>query len=206
MTAGGTATTIDSAAQTFSAGDRMHIMCTWDNTNGELYVNGTASPAQTKTQRTIEPANWPDYIYIGGQAPGYSDYHADGYIDEVIIWNGNKSSSYATTAYGRETPFGDLLPGMLFHANYDYTIDAVGCGDVGITYAGTVTQWDYIQMDMEKQTVREYDVSAFSDSNKISNVTGNFYFLMPGINIIHVEFTGAGGDPVLMHHWINKYL
>jgi len=79
----GTGTTILSDAQSFAVGDKFLLICTWNGSVGELYVNGVAAPAQTKTQRSITLRE--SYI-IGADQIAFAD-NLNGVIDEFAIFD-----------------------------------------------------------------------------------------------------------------------
>jgi len=92
----GTTTNIRSATQTFTRGDKIMLIATWDGINGDLWTNNVKSITGTKTQRK---PTLPGAMYIGDYAGALGSNPANSVIDEFAILDVVCNDRLATKLY-----------------------------------------------------------------------------------------------------------
>lgn len=181
-----------------TVGQPQYIAVSWDFDNAYLSVNGETRVSAAKNITTL-----PSTLRIGSF--GDDTLPAKGTIDELIVWNRDVGAAYVQRAFNAsryKRAFGRPVPGVMMYADYNFSVDAIGCGNKTFTYnnAGNpLDVSDYLIVDMERQTVFWWDESAQTRTNVISAVSNHFFDLMPGINTFNLPFSGAGNMNFVIH-------
>lgn len=182
-----------------------YLSVSWDLNFAYLSVNGEARVSDDKNMITI-----PSTIRIGSF--GDSTLTAGGVIDEFIMWNRDVGQDYVQRVYNGSRyrrAFGRPVPGVLLYADFNYSKDAVGCGQKIFTYTNVGTPIepaDFLFIDMEKQTVFFWDASAATKTNAIANSSNHFFDLQPGINTLSLPFTTVTGNLKISIQYQKRYL
>ncbi len=105
---GSSDTDIQSAVQSFSRGDKILLIISWDGNNGDLWVNGVQSVTGTKTQRNV---SIPGSMYFGAYGGTLSSL-ANSVFDEIAILDiqcNQRLADKLQTNFEANKPLIDLL-------------------------------------------------------------------------------------------------
>lgn len=181
-----------------------YVTVSWDLNNVYLSVNG-----ETRVSAAKDLITFPSTIRIGSFAG--DTMPADGVIDEFIMWNRDVGQDYVQGVWNGlryKRAFGRPVPGVLMYSDFNFSKDAVGCGNKVFTYANAGNPLDvddYLIVDMERQTVFWWDDSSQTRTNVIAAMGNHFFDLMPSINTLSLPYSGSGNMNMVIH-FSKRYL
>jgi len=194
----GTVVVIADATSGLTTGEWFLIVCNYNGTDMRLLIYDLDADSWSSVTDTVSYSGLPTTTYLGSTAAGASQ--GNKYMDDIRFLNrvltgfGGSTPSEGSERDAWEAALGPLPmdDGMTAYFPFDYKTDGIAWENTQLTIAETVAAGSMLEIDCENQ--RAFIITATpaaAPSGIMDNVSGEFPFLLPGINGIQVVHTGS---------------